>query len=64
MPDLYYNNKSQRYKICAGAGCLNKSIVLLKVRYINKNGHFCQKCSNDLLQSDLAEKIFVDDTNE
>ncbi|HXS60641.1 MAG TPA: hypothetical protein VN703_07525 [Candidatus Sulfopaludibacter sp.] len=65
MQDPYYHDKeSQRYKTCAGSGCLNKPTSKLKIKYINKNGFFCEKCSNDLLQSNLAERIIIDDINE
>jgi predicted SprT family Zn-dependent metalloprotease len=43
--------------ICAGLKCPNKPISILKVRYINKIGYFCQKCNADLLQQELAEEI-------
>ncbi len=56
-----YNIDKQEYKqlICAGLGCKNKPVSKLKVRYINKTGNFCRKCMDDLLQSGLAEKVFV-----
>ena len=43
--------------ICAGLKCTNKPIALLKVKYINKSGSFCQQCTTDLLQLELAEEI-------
>jgi hypothetical protein len=45
--------------VCAGLKCFNKPISILKVKYINKTGHFCQKCTADLLQLELAEKIVI-----
>jgi|tagenome__1003787_1003787.scaffolds.fasta_scaffold20333944_2 hypothetical protein len=54
----YYNIKIHRYKdSCAGLNCSNKPITILKVKYINKIGYFCQKCKSDLLQLDLVEEI-------
>jgi hypothetical protein len=43
--------------ICAGLKCSNKPTALLKVKYINKSGSFCQQCTTDLLQLELAEEI-------
>ncbi len=54
----YYNNDAQRYKdSCAGTNCSSKPTFILKVKYINKTGHFCQDCTKDLLQSELAVEI-------
>ncbi len=54
--NISYNN-IQGFKNCAGKNCSNKATSPLKVKYINKIGHFCQLCANDLLQLDLVEKI-------
>jgi hypothetical protein len=56
---LYYNNQYNvnEYKTCAGLNCTNKPLSILKVKYINKTGHFCEQCTYDLIQSELAEKI-------
>ncbi len=53
------NNDIQEYKtcVCAGLNCVNTPISILKVKYINKTGHFCQQCTADLLQHELAEEI-------
>jgi hypothetical protein len=62
----YYNKDVQIYKsldVCAGLNCSNKSISILKVKYINKTGNFCQECTEDLIQSDLAEKSVTSDIN-
>ncbi len=56
----YYNKDVRIYKslhTCAGLNCSNKPISTLKVKYINKTGHFCQRCGDDLLESELAELI-------
>ncbi len=55
------NNDVGAYKgyTCAGLNCTNKPISKLKVKYINKTGNFCKRCMDDLLQLDLAEKVFV-----
>lgn len=60
-----HNNtiSKQGYKfedVCAGLRCNNKAIITLKVKYINKTGHFCHKCRDDLLQSELAEEIKIE----
>ena len=56
-----HNNGIRKYKEfakeCAGLKCSNKPTALLKVKYINKTGSFCQKCKSDLLQLELAEEI-------
>jgi hypothetical protein len=43
--------------ICAGLKCSNKPTAVLKVKYINKIGFFCQQCTTNLLQLELAEEI-------
>ena len=43
--------------VCAGLKCIKIPTSILKVKYINKIGHFCQKCKSDLLQLELAEEI-------
>ena len=53
----------QEYKFeetCAGLNCSNRPTSILKVKYINKIGHFCQQCSVDILKSELAEKIVIE----
>jgi hypothetical protein len=60
----YYNRDVQIYTsldVCAGLNCSNKSISILKVKYINKTGNFCQGCTDDLLKSGLAEIILQGD---
>lgn len=52
-----YNVNKHRYKTCAGLQCLNKPITKLKIKYINKIGDFCQRCTDDLLRSELAVEI-------
>jgi hypothetical protein len=55
------NIDEQEYKTfaytCAALNCNNKPISTLKVKYINKTGHFCQRCTEDLIQSELAVGI-------
>jgi hypothetical protein len=41
---------------CAGLKCF-KPTTILKVKYINRYGFFCQQCITDLLQLELAEVI-------
>jgi len=61
LNQLHYNNiDKHEYKfayICAGLNCSNKPSITLKIKYINKTGHFCQKCTADLIKSELAEEI-------
>jgi hypothetical protein len=56
-----HNNDIRRYKEfatgCSGLNCSKKAISKLKVKYINKIGHFCQKCKSELLQLELVEEI-------
>jgi hypothetical protein len=51
------NNASLEYKKCAGKGCDRVGKTILKVRYLNKNGLFCDRCTKDLVAADLALKI-------
>ena len=55
-----YTIDKHEYKFayaCAGLNCSNKPSITLKIKYINKTGHFCQKCTADLIKSELAEEI-------
>jgi hypothetical protein len=47
-------NNGEKYKICAGKDCKNISKAQLKIKYINKTGHFCESCTEYLLQNELA----------
>ncbi|MER5174412.1 MAG: hypothetical protein ABJB76_02130 [Candidatus Nitrosocosmicus sp.] len=63
----YYIIDKQEYKFahtCAGLNCLNKPTSSLKIKYINKTGHFCKKCTRDLLELDLAEEVILDSSND
>ncbi len=53
----YYNNRLQGYKKCAGLRCENKAKIMLKVKFINKNGYFCEQCASDLIKSELVENL-------
>jgi hypothetical protein len=48
---------TSEYKTCSGLNCSNQPTSILKVKYVNKTGHFCQRCTTDLLQLELAEEI-------
>ena len=48
------NNVSIEYKKCAGKGCERVGTRILKVRFLNKLGIFCDFCANGLLAEDLA----------
>jgi hypothetical protein len=54
-------NALDAYKQCAGNGCSNSGSVLLSIRYIKRQGYFCDSCAEGLLQNDLA--IREDDSN-
>jgi hypothetical protein len=41
-------------KKCAGKGCERMGTRILKVRFLNKVGIFCDLCANGLLAEDLA----------
>jgi hypothetical protein len=51
------NNASLEYKKCAGKDCEGIGRTILKVRYLNKTGLFCDCCMNDLVAADLAIKV-------
>jgi hypothetical protein len=51
--NLAIKEEQVEYK-CAGAGCSNLGRILLKIRYIKKQGYFCTACAEDLLQNELA----------
>jgi hypothetical protein len=42
------------YDRCSGKGCADIGKTLLKIVYINKTGHFCDSCKEDLLHQGLA----------
>jgi hypothetical protein len=39
---------------CMGKGCEYCGRILLKIKYINKIGYFCDNCAKDLLVEGLA----------
>jgi hypothetical protein len=45
------------YNSCAGSGCKNIGLHLLRVRFVNKNGWFCNSCKNSLLADMLVEQV-------
>ena len=49
-----------QYKQCAGKECNRIATQLLKIRYLNKFGHFCDKCKTELLDLGLV----IEDKNE
>jgi hypothetical protein len=51
------NNASLEYKKCAGKDCERIGRTILKVRYLNKTGLFCDCCVNDLVAADLAIRV-------
>lgn len=51
------NNVNIEYKKCAGKGCDRVGRTILKVRYLNKTGLFCDSCVNDLVAADIAIRV-------
>ena len=55
---LFANDANHRYKKdCAGKGCINEGIHLLKIRFINKAGWFCGYCKDSLLNDNLVDQV-------
>jgi hypothetical protein len=50
--NIHYN--SEEYKECAGRGCKEEGKTLLKIKYLQKNGYFCDFCKAELLQLELT----------
>jgi hypothetical protein len=42
---------------CSGKGCPNAGTILLKIKYINKIGYFCDSCSSLFLDEGLAIRL-------
>ena len=52
------NDANHRYKKdCAGKGCINEGIHLLKIRFINKGWVFCSYCKDSLLNDNLVDQV-------
>jgi len=49
------NNNNKTYKECAGRNCKNHGKYKLIVKYIHKFGWFCEDCTKDLQEMDLAD---------
>ena len=47
-------NSEHQYKQCAGKDCNRIATQLLKIRYLNKFGHFCDKCKIELVDLELV----------
>jgi hypothetical protein len=43
-----------QYKQCAGKDCNRIGTQLLKIRYLNKSGYFCNVCKKELLDLGLV----------
>jgi hypothetical protein len=43
-------------KVCACKNCNNVPTTILKIKYIQKIGLFCDSCTKDLLDQELAIK--------
>jgi hypothetical protein len=49
------NTRTEWYeRKCSGKDCQNMGNSILKIKYINKSGYFCDKCTRDLLDEGLA----------
>lgn len=44
-------------KNCVGRDCERIGTRILKLRFLNKTGIFCEVCAEDLLAADLASKV-------
>jgi hypothetical protein len=55
-----FNKSELEYKRCAGKGCNRSGRTVLKVRYLNKIGLFCDCCTKDLVAADLAIRMEED----
>lgn len=53
---MNYNiiNNEHQYKQCAGKDCNRIATQLVKIRYLNKFGHFCDECKIELLDLGLV----------
>ena len=60
MIQVYLNARSshsaKELKYCAGKGCQKVGKIVLKIKYLGKSGYFCDSCTDELLQQDLATK--------
>jgi len=43
------------YKKCAGKYCKHTGKIVLRVKFIQKEGTFCEDCATDILNLGLAE---------
>lgn len=46
-----FNNTKKK---CAGKGCERTGTRILRLRFLDKTGSFCDLCANGLLAEDLA----------
>jgi hypothetical protein len=51
MRSITFDNTKKK---CAGKGCERTGTRILKLRFLNKAGIFCDLCANGLLAGDLA----------
>jgi hypothetical protein len=54
MRSITFDNTKKK---CAGRDCERIGTRILKVRFLNKAGIFCDLCANGLLAEDLAVKV-------
>ena len=47
--------KAEEFQQCACKDCTRKGTRILRIKYINKVGHFCDLCAADLLSTEIAE---------
>jgi hypothetical protein len=53
--DTIVKDTDQRYKYCAGKGCTKEGIHSLRIKYIKKQGWFCDSCRDALVDDELTE---------
>ncbi len=51
------NSDNIQHKKCFGWNCSNHARNVLKVKYIQRIGYFCDICTSDLLGCELAEML-------
>ena len=49
------NYTTEEFKKCAGKGCNHIGNTILRIKFIQKEGAFCEDCATDLLNLGLAE---------
>jgi len=57
---MYWSHRpgcaTNKIRKCAGKDCVKEGRIPLRIKYLRKIGYFCEACTADLLQHDLATK--------